>query len=1245
MWPVPSQEVLITQAGERIVTSLDPQSDLRQSSRFMPPSRGAAFVAFDVSHRVFSVAEGPVGFPPAVITHYNSVSYESFGEAVAPNGAVRGLGFFGDQLIVAVENGSHLDLHLVPHPALEGDRNTPPVADFSVTPPTGGTTADLFVFDAAASQDAEHPETLLYRWDLDSDGSWDAPYSSDPTTTYRYATAGTHRATLSVKDHLGLVSLRTREISLQFAPDLGEPGVSNIPFEFPFTAHSAVFDDARGRVYVTDWEHRAVHFVDAATGLITRTFRFDSQPDQLALSPDRKRLLMTLIASSSVNPYPDTRKGNIGSFDLDSGALDRFCRLSNNVYQIAPIDDPRALVTTAGPAPLHLQLIDTRDCSIVSSVPARGTQLAVHPGLERVYVASHYLAQRGLDRFELSDDGSLVLTASDQSVEVPRLWVSPSGDYLIVGNGSTFASRDAAATDLEPLESVSFEDRSILGIGFDTTRFVAAIVDGPLPQGGLRMRYINLLSRERLGPTTAFSGPAIGVGIVADRVGVVVVQDFPPQTSRLRYFPHPAVDAASNPPPRPSLVIAPGSSGTTLDRFSFDASASTDAGSPGALRFRWDLDGDGTWEDPASLSPTSEWSFETAGRHTVRLRVIDSYGTAAETSAEVDIQFVPDEGAPAEPQRPWELPFLPTDLAVDALGHRVYVSDAPARRVVVFDLATGLPDRTYQFVSTPGRLSASADGRYVYVALGAPNASRSAPWKQHQGFIARFDLQARTKDSHVSIAEEPYDLVATRAGLVAVSPAGLGEDSLRVFDGTSGQLVGAVQGNRYRTTLLLDESETRLYSIDRYQTLRARLFQDGAVTQLWTLQREFGSEHETFVAPDRLLSMSGAVLQVTDDAATDLTPIGAVAECQNALWDRQASEFWTFVDGDDAHRYRSDPLELLSTVTRPNDFPRLVAKAGKLVLTVDYSSPPIRFRTFTFNHPPLANAGPDQHLECSTSNSATASLDGRASSDTDSTPESNDDIKGFIWTESQQIVAGTSTADVTLAVGAHQLDLTVTDDSGATNTDSTRITVNDSVAPQGSIVSPTPNTCFGPGQLPVMLHDNVQDTCDPSFTRRYEPPGDPGYSTHGDQRVTLITTDASTNASSTNVAFTIDRVPPQVAIHPPSGGWRAAVSIPFRLTFTSTDDDGAAGAPEHELVLIDGCLIYDGDTFGDKDGVLSDEEVWIDDAALCRAAATCGTRSWRDAIIAVRATDCGANEATGTTVLKGTASAPPGGCQ
>lgn len=324
----------------------------------------------------------------------------------------------------------------------------------------------------------------------------------------------------------------------------------------------------------------------------------------------------------------------------------------------------------------------------------------------------------------------------------------------------------------------------------------------------------------------------------------------------------------------------------------------------------------------------------------------------------------------------------------------------------------------------------------------------------------------------------------------------------------------------------------------------------------------------------------------------------------------------------------------------------LVGKVGKRVVMLKhlpFFSRQISF--FEFNHPPVANAGPDQLLECTANNSAVASLDGRASIDTDSTPESNDDIKGFIWTESQQIIAGTPTTDVTLSVGVHQLDLTVTDDSGVSNTDTTQITVNDSIAPQGSITFPAPNTCFGPAQLPVMLQDNVQDTCDPSFARRYNPPGAPGYFTHGDQRVALITTDASGNESSTSIPFTIDRVPPKVTIHPPPGGWRAPSSLPFRLIFTSTDDDGAAGAPVHEVVLIDGCPVYDGNTFGDKDGVLTDEEVWIDNAAFCRATATCGKRSWRDAVIAVRATDCGANEGTGTTVLKGTVSVPPGGCR
>ncbi|MFC2101177.1 PKD domain-containing protein, partial [Bacteroidota bacterium] len=90
------------------------------------------------------------------------------------------------------------------------------------------------------------------------------------------------------------------------------------------------------------------------------------------------------------------------------------------------------------------------------------------------------------------------------------------------------------------------------------------------------------------------------------------------------------------------------------------------------------------------------------------------------------------------------------------------------------------------------------------------------------------------------------------------------------------------------------------------------------------------------------------------------------------------------------------------------------------------------------NSPPVANAGTDQIVSDSdNSGSENVTLDGSGSSDTDGT------ITSYVWSENSSQIASGVNPTVSLSVGTHNIDLTVTDDDNATNTDAVTITVNE----------------------------------------------------------------------------------------------------------------------------------------------------------------------------------------------------------
>ncbi len=89
------------------------------------------------------------------------------------------------------------------------------------------------------------------------------------------------------------------------------------------------------------------------------------------------------------------------------------------------------------------------------------------------------------------------------------------------------------------------------------------------------------------------------------------------------------------------------------------------------------------------------------------------------------------------------------------------------------------------------------------------------------------------------------------------------------------------------------------------------------------------------------------------------------------------------------------------------------------------------------NVPPTPTAGADQTLSADASGNALVTLDGSASTDPDGT------IVSYVWTDSGGVeIATGATAQVTLPVGEHTITLTVTDDDGASATDTVNYMVD-----------------------------------------------------------------------------------------------------------------------------------------------------------------------------------------------------------
>ncbi len=170
------------------------------------------------------------------------------------------------------------------------------------------------------------------------------------------------------------------------------------------------------------------------------------------------------------------------------------------------------------------------------------------------------------------------------------------------------------------------------------------------------------------------------------------------------------------------------------------------------------------------------------------------------------------------------------------------------------------------------------------------------------------------------------------------------------------------------------------------------------------------------------------------------------------------------------------------------------------------------------NRPPVANAGPDQTVECASHMGSTVTLNGSASSDPDG------DTLTFQWKDSAGNVIGTTASvNVTVSLGTHAFTLTVDDGKGGTASATTHVTVRDTTPPTLTLstntltaVLPTASATGATVNLSGIA--SATDICDPAPVVSNNAPATFAV---GTTIVTFTATDASGNSSQKNLSVQV----------------------------------------------------------------------------------------------------------------------------
>ena len=94
------------------------------------------------------------------------------------------------------------------------EQNGSPQAEFSFDPPAG-IVGTVFSFDAASTvDDRDDVAALEFRWDWETDRTWDTGWRQNPTATHAYEESGSYTVNLEVRDTQGLVGSITHILSV-----------------------------------------------------------------------------------------------------------------------------------------------------------------------------------------------------------------------------------------------------------------------------------------------------------------------------------------------------------------------------------------------------------------------------------------------------------------------------------------------------------------------------------------------------------------------------------------------------------------------------------------------------------------------------------------------------------------------------------------------------------------------------------------------------------------------------------------------------------------------------------------------------------------------------------------------------------------------------------------------------------------------------------------------------------------------
>jgi len=310
---------------------------------------------------------------------------------------------------------------------------------------------------------------------------------------------------------------------------------------------------------------------------------------------------------------------------------------------------------------------------------------------------------------------------------------------------------------------------------------------------------------------------------------------------------------------------------------------------------------------------------------------------------------------------------------------------------------------------------------------------------------------------------------------------------------------------------------------------------------------------------------------------------------------------------------------VLQTATLIND-------TGQIVGMGSLSGNPSWFLlTLPAKRPPVANAGPDQIIECS----GMVTLNGSGSVSPEGKPLT------YEWRENDRLLATGVVASVALGLGTHSIVLTVKDSGGATAQDGVLLRLVDTTSPTvacpGSIAVSAGSNCQAPvpNVLPALT---ANDNCTPSASLvMSQSPAAGTLVNIGTHVITVTVTDASTNTATCTTSFIVQDPGSNMQVTATPSVLLAAnhALVPVTISVAGSSDCASGTRSSCQIISV----TSNQPVLGPGDKTSPDWVITGDLTVDLRADRVPRYKLGRTYTITVRCTDDLGNRSTGTTTV------------